>query len=197
MRQEELKELWQKKRGYGNLVREMYAPKVDPRKQMELQRRLQQLHPQRPEVDESMKRPNGGHPPPRSSLPPPKSSPAPNKLASLSPRKQGGLGSSSAPGTAEGGKRAPPRPNYLTELHRRRAEKGATDVPVQERIARLQERARGIEQEVAAKEAALAKAENAGRRAANEEQVITDVSDMYVQMIRAKLQLLQELGRAE
>jgi hypothetical protein len=182
VKQEELKELWQKKRGYGNLVREMYQPRVDPKKQMEIQRRLQQLHPPKPVVDESMRRPNGGRPPPRASLPPPKTSPAIPREPS--PRQ----GTKSADGIRR------PLPNYLTELHRARAQHNANAVPVEERISKLQQRSKQLETEVSKREDLLARAENTGKRAPDEDALVSEVSEMYVNMIRAKLQLLHELS---
>lgn len=190
LKQEELKELWQKKRGYGNLVREMYQPRVDPKKQMELQRRLQQLHPPRPVVDESMRRPNGGRPPPRSSLNLPPKTASPAVPRNESPRSKDGRSKS-----ADGAPRIK-HPNYLTELHRARQQKEATAVPVEERIQKLQQRSKQFENEVAKREEVLARAENGGRRAPDEDAIVSEVSSMYINMIRSKLQLLHELGHA-
>jgi hypothetical protein len=56
----ELTEYYEKKERYGMLVREMYAPKIDPKKETEIKRRLDKLHPKRPAP---IKDPLMGHPP--------------------------------------------------------------------------------------------------------------------------------------
>lgn len=74
----------------------------------------------------------------------------------------------------------------------------------EERIERLQERARRLETAVADKETSLAQIERGVRHHpaaaaddfSSEDALMAEVSDMYVNMIRTKLQLLQALGRA-
>lgn len=61
LKEQEAKEHIMRQRNYGNLVREMYAPTVDPAKQREVAQRLKRQEPRpRPEYHD----PYHGHPPP-------------------------------------------------------------------------------------------------------------------------------------
>jgi len=171
----DLTEMQEKKLRYGVLVSEMYAPKVDPKKEMELKRRIEKMTPKRPPP---IPDPFQGRPPPVTEV---SKCPIP-----LRPYHDFGPVEPPPPQKKE-------LKDYLTPARLQREEKEGSvpQEPADKKIAKYKSRASRAESWLTTHEGPV----EAGGLA--DTRLLAQVSDAWVNVIGAKLAMLNELGGKE
>ena len=172
----ELRAMIQKRERYANLVQEMYAPKTDKTKEWELHSRIEKLH----EMKERAKKTKN-----------------PRKINYLNEvaekRRNGQIKPIVRSFIQEEEEKKIQKPiDYLTKMrlekeahpdkHPRRRHKMSKE----ERVEKLQREANRLERDAVKRESRMARRESDVDAAA-------EVSDMYIEAIRTKLKLLQEV----